>query len=209
MAHLRDRVPHVIHNHMYRAEVVGTRAALALSEAGLPRPYVVGTVHSSRVRSDEDRDLVRALTPHMDRLIAVSRAIVAEARHRRPDRRSGRADLQRRRPLPLRPAGGVLHAAGGVRLRGRHPARRRRRPARAGEGPSDAPRGLAARSRPRAGGAAAGRRRGQPPRGARGAGGGARAARASPARARPASARVTPGRTRRSSSPAAATTCRR
>ena len=61
---------------MYRAEVVGTRAALALGEAGLPRPYIIGTVHSSRVRSDEDRELVCALTPHMDRLIAVSRAIV-------------------------------------------------------------------------------------------------------------------------------------
>ena len=61
---------------MYRAEVVGTRAALALGEAGLPRPYIIGTVHSSRVRSDEDRELVCALTPHMDRLIAVSQAIV-------------------------------------------------------------------------------------------------------------------------------------
>jgi glycosyltransferase involved in cell wall biosynthesis len=33
-------------------------------------------VHSSRVRSDEDRDLLRRLTPRMDHLIAVSRAIV-------------------------------------------------------------------------------------------------------------------------------------
>jgi glycosyltransferase involved in cell wall biosynthesis len=33
-------------------------------------------VHSSRVRSDADRDLVRRLTPRMDHLIAVSRAIV-------------------------------------------------------------------------------------------------------------------------------------
>ncbi len=71
----------VIHNHMYRAEVVGTRAALLLAEAGLPRPYVVGTVHSSRVRSVEDRELLRRLTPHMDRLIAVSRAIVAKLDH--------------------------------------------------------------------------------------------------------------------------------
>jgi glycosyltransferase involved in cell wall biosynthesis len=78
VAHLAERLPHVIHNHMYRAEVIGTRAALALGEAGLPRPYVIGTVHSSRVRSSEDRDLVRALTPSMDRLIAVSRAIVAK-----------------------------------------------------------------------------------------------------------------------------------
>src|SRR3989304_113088 len=63
---------------MYRAEIVGTRAALTLAEQGLPRPYVISTVHSSRLRSTEDRNLVRALTPHMDRLIAVSRAIVAK-----------------------------------------------------------------------------------------------------------------------------------
>ena len=68
----------VIHNHMYRAEVVGTRAALRLGEAGLPRPYVVGTVHSSRVRSADDCELLRRLTPRMDRLVAVSRAIVAK-----------------------------------------------------------------------------------------------------------------------------------
>jgi hypothetical protein len=43
---------------MFRAEVVGTRAALALSEQGRSRPYVVGTVHSSRVRSLEDREVV-------------------------------------------------------------------------------------------------------------------------------------------------------
>ncbi len=75
---LQARQPEVIHNHMHRAEVIGTRAALALAELGMPRPYVVGTVHSSRVRSEEDRALVRRLTPSMDRLIAVSRAIVAK-----------------------------------------------------------------------------------------------------------------------------------
>ncbi len=75
---LRSDPPDVIHNHMYRAEVVGTRAALALGESGLPRPYVVGTVHSSRVRSREDRERLRALTPYMDRLIAVSRSIVVK-----------------------------------------------------------------------------------------------------------------------------------
>jgi len=74
----RRRPPEIVHNHMYRAEVVGTRAALTLAELGLPRPYVVGTVHSSRVRSEADRALMRRLTPHMDRLIAVSRAIVAK-----------------------------------------------------------------------------------------------------------------------------------
>ena len=72
------RPPDIVHNHMYRAEVVGTRAALTMAELGLPRPYVVGTVHSSRVRSEADRALMRRLTPHMDRLIAVSRAIVAK-----------------------------------------------------------------------------------------------------------------------------------
>ena len=75
---MRARPPHVVHDHMYRAEVVGTRASLALGEAGLPRPYIISTVHSSRVRSDEDRALIRALTPHMDRLIAVSRSIVGK-----------------------------------------------------------------------------------------------------------------------------------
>ncbi len=75
---LQLRQPQIIHNHMYRAEVIGTRAALALGELGLPRPYVVGTVHSSRIRSDEDRALLRRLTPSMDRLIAVSRAIIAK-----------------------------------------------------------------------------------------------------------------------------------
>ena len=73
---LSRRPPHVLHNHMFRAEVVGTRAALALGEAGFPRPYIVSTVHSSRLRSAEDRALLRALTPHMDSLISVSRAIL-------------------------------------------------------------------------------------------------------------------------------------
>ncbi|CAN5809360.1 glycosyltransferase [soil metagenome] len=75
---LAERPPEIIHNHMYRAEVLGTRGALRLAEMGLARPYVVGTVHSSRIRSGQDRELVRRLTPAMDRLIAVSRAIVAK-----------------------------------------------------------------------------------------------------------------------------------
>lgn len=74
-AHLAEVAPDVVHNHMYRAEMVGTRAALALGEIGRPRPFVVSTVHSSRVRSAEDRDALRRLTPRMDRLIAVSQAI--------------------------------------------------------------------------------------------------------------------------------------
>lgn len=78
VAHLRIREPHVVHLHMYRAAVVGTQAALALPTIGLPRPYIVSTVHSSRVRSIEDQDLLRALTPAMDRLIAVSRSVVGK-----------------------------------------------------------------------------------------------------------------------------------
>ena len=116
---------------------------------GMARPYVVGTVHSSRVRSAEDRALLRRLTPSMDRLIAVSRAIVAKLGARRPHRRAGRADLQRRRPQALRVHRGVLHAARGVRLPRGRAARRGRRAARAGEGPRDAARGMAARARAR------------------------------------------------------------
>jgi glycosyltransferase involved in cell wall biosynthesis len=74
----RQRPPDIVHNHMYRAEVIGTRAATALADEGLPRPYVIGHVHSSRVRSDADKALVRRLTPEMDRLIAVSKAILAK-----------------------------------------------------------------------------------------------------------------------------------
>jgi len=75
---LVDLRPDVIHNHMYRAELVGTRAAIALGEVGHRRPYVVSTVHSSRVRSEEDREMLRLLTPKMDQLIAVSEAIEAK-----------------------------------------------------------------------------------------------------------------------------------
>ncbi len=75
-AHIAAVEPDVVHDHMYRAEIVGTKAVLALQAAGHPRPYVVSTVHSSRVRPAEDREELRRLTPEIDRLIAVSRAIV-------------------------------------------------------------------------------------------------------------------------------------
>ena len=75
-AHLALVQPDVIHTHMYRADVIGTKAAMALAAGGHRRPYVVSTVHSSRVRSAEDRDLIRQLTPQMDQLIAVSQSIV-------------------------------------------------------------------------------------------------------------------------------------
>ncbi|HEY7736734.1 MAG TPA: glycosyltransferase [Candidatus Limnocylindrales bacterium] len=75
-AHLATVRPDVVHGHMYRAEVIATKAAIALGRAGHPRPYIVNTVHSSRVRSVADREELRRLTPEMDRLIAVSEAIV-------------------------------------------------------------------------------------------------------------------------------------
>jgi glycosyltransferase involved in cell wall biosynthesis len=74
-AHLADIRADVIHNHMYRAEIVGTKAAIALASAGHRRPWVLSTVHSSRIRPTEDQEELRKLTPEMDRLIVVSRAI--------------------------------------------------------------------------------------------------------------------------------------
>jgi glycosyltransferase involved in cell wall biosynthesis len=68
----------VVHGHMYRAEIVGMGAVQALAAMGLPRPFVVNTVHSGRIRPDADRELLRRLTPEMDRLIAVSRSIVGK-----------------------------------------------------------------------------------------------------------------------------------
>jgi glycosyltransferase involved in cell wall biosynthesis len=75
-AHLALVGPDVVHTHMYRADVVGTEAVMALDAAGHRRPYLVSTVHSSRVRSALDRELIRQLTPQMDQLIAVSQSIV-------------------------------------------------------------------------------------------------------------------------------------
>lgn len=77
-AYLTDARADVVHNHMYRAEIVGTKAAIALGEAGHRRPWLISTVHSSRVRSGEDQEQVRRLTPQMNHLIAVSRAIEAK-----------------------------------------------------------------------------------------------------------------------------------
>jgi glycosyltransferase involved in cell wall biosynthesis len=72
--------PEIVHNHMYRAEIVGTRAALLLGEKGCMRPAVISTVHSSRIRCIEDRQALRQLTPLMDRLIVVSQAIEHKVR---------------------------------------------------------------------------------------------------------------------------------
>jgi glycosyltransferase involved in cell wall biosynthesis len=74
-AHLVETRPDVVHTHMYRADIIGTKAVTALANAGHCRPYLVSTVHSSRIRSMEDRETIRRLTPQMDQLIAVSKSI--------------------------------------------------------------------------------------------------------------------------------------
>jgi glycosyltransferase involved in cell wall biosynthesis len=74
-AWLRREEIDLVHAHMYRAEVLGTRAAVA---AGTP--VIMATVHSSRVRSADDTALLASLTPSIDRLIVPSDSIAAKVR---------------------------------------------------------------------------------------------------------------------------------
>jgi glycosyltransferase involved in cell wall biosynthesis len=74
-ADLRREEIDLLHAHMFRAEVIGTRAAAA---AGTP--IVIATVHSSRVRSAHDVATLAQLTPQIDRLIVPSRAILDKVR---------------------------------------------------------------------------------------------------------------------------------
>ena len=75
VAWLRREEIDLVHAHMFRAEVIGTRAAVAAGTAA-----IVATVHSSRVRSDDDIRLLASLTPSMDRLIVPSEAIARKVR---------------------------------------------------------------------------------------------------------------------------------
>jgi glycosyltransferase involved in cell wall biosynthesis len=72
---LRREEIDLVHAHMFRAEVIGTRAAVAAGTAA-----IVATVHSSRVRSDDDIRLLASLTPSIDRLIVPSEAIARKVR---------------------------------------------------------------------------------------------------------------------------------
>jgi len=81
-AYLRRNEIDLVHSHMYRAEVIGTRAAVV---AGTP--VIMATVHSSRVRSDEDIATLASLTEYMDRLIVPSSSIEAKVRAERRDTR--------------------------------------------------------------------------------------------------------------------------
>jgi glycosyltransferase involved in cell wall biosynthesis len=75
VAYLRRRQIDLLHAHLFRAELLGTRAA---QEAGTP--VVVATAHSSRVRSPADIAALAAVTPSMDRLIVPSAAIATMVR---------------------------------------------------------------------------------------------------------------------------------
>jgi glycosyltransferase involved in cell wall biosynthesis len=77
-AYLAEVRADVVHAHMYRAETVAARAVIALGEAGQRRPFLVATAHSSRIRSEADRHALLDLTPHFNRLIAVSNASEAK-----------------------------------------------------------------------------------------------------------------------------------
>jgi glycosyltransferase involved in cell wall biosynthesis len=74
-AHLREQETDVLHAHMFRAELLGARAArLARTRA------MVATVHSSRVRSAHDVAALAALNPLFDHLIAPSEFIARKLR---------------------------------------------------------------------------------------------------------------------------------
>ena len=74
-AYLRRNEIDLVHAHMFRAEVIGIRAAMA---AGTP--VVLATVHSSRVRSQEDVAALASLSQQIDRLLVPSRAIADKIR---------------------------------------------------------------------------------------------------------------------------------
>jgi glycosyltransferase involved in cell wall biosynthesis len=74
-AYLRRREIDLLHAHLFRAELLGTRAAQA---AGTP--VVVATAHSSRVRSPADIAALAAVTPSIHRLVVPSAAIAAKVR---------------------------------------------------------------------------------------------------------------------------------
>jgi glycosyltransferase involved in cell wall biosynthesis len=74
-AYLRVRRTDVLHAHMFRAELLGARAARL---AGTPA--MVATVHSSRVRSAQDVAVLAALNPLFDHLIAPSEFIARKLR---------------------------------------------------------------------------------------------------------------------------------
>ena len=137
--------PDVIHAHMYRAEIVGTkrghrpRARRATAGPTSSPP----SIRAASVRRRTARTLARADAVHRP----AHRRVDGDRARRSPTR------VARRSPVrliyngvdlaALRPPGAVLHAARGVRHGAGLADRGRRRPAGAREGPSHAARGLA------------------------------------------------------------------
>ena len=80
-AHLAEVKPDVVHNHMYRAEIVGTQAVVAHREAG-PGDRRSSRRSTPRASAPPRTAAVRRLTPQMDHLIAVSQAIPPRSRAR-------------------------------------------------------------------------------------------------------------------------------
>ena len=155
VAWLRREEIDLVHAHMFRAEVIGTRAAVAAGTAA-----IVATVHSSRVRSDEDVRLLASLTSSMDRLIVPSEAIARKVRAEGREGGAVRDRSQRGGPVAVRArrcGRAPCVASSGSR---RRPASRRGRSARAGEGPSAPDRGDARDPSGCAGDLAGRRRRG-------------------------------------------------
>ncbi len=74
-AYLRREEIDLVHAHMFRAEVLGTQAAVAART-----PVIMATVHSSRVRPAADVAELAALTPFVDRLIVPSASIELKVR---------------------------------------------------------------------------------------------------------------------------------
>lgn len=74
-AYLHRHEIDLLHAHMFRAEVIGTRAGVA---AGTP--VIMATVHSSRVRSPDEVADLASLTQQMDRLIVPSASVEAKVR---------------------------------------------------------------------------------------------------------------------------------
>ena len=114
-AHLADIGPDIVHNHMYRAEIVGTKAVIAICEAG---HRLEGHLDGPRLACPLGLRTRRRAAPDArdDDLIVASNAIdakVAPGRGGPNTLSSPRYDT--RGPLSLRPPGATPHAADEVR----------------------------------------------------------------------------------------------
>ncbi len=145
---------------MYRAEVVGTKAALVLGEKGLQaarhhlhRPFEPDPLR----RRSQEPEPAHSAHGSADRRVEGDRA---EDQRRGPPRRAGQSDLQRSRPGALQPPAALLHPARGLLDPRGRPDRRRGRSPGSRERPSHPPGGLAARPGGAATSMAADRRRG-------------------------------------------------